>query len=111
MFSVPPELENGGHASRAYNELSATLDHVVPVTRNGPNEEFNFVTTSMARNFAKMNWTLEELGWKLLPPGDMREWDGMLHWFLEYTEKHPEAVADNAVRGWHKAAKAVISTA
>jgi hypothetical protein len=65
----------------------------------------------MARNSAKMNWTLEELGWKLLPPGDVREWDGMMRWLLEYTEKHPQTIIDNAVRRWVVAAKRVLSGA
>jgi hypothetical protein len=92
----------------AYWELSATLDHVVPVTRGGLDEESNWVTTSMVRNAAKMNWTLAELGWQLLPPGDVQKWDGMLHWFLEYTAKHPEAIVDDAVQRWHQAAKLVV---
>ncbi len=69
----------------AFWKVGATIDHVVPVTRGGADDESNWVTTSMARNSAKMNWTLEELGWTLHPPGNFGEWDGLLHWFLEYT--------------------------
>lgn len=59
----------------------------------------------MARNSAKMNWTLDELGWTLHPPGDMQEWDGLLHWFLEYTVAHPETVTSNLIKQWQRAAK------
>lgn len=42
----------------AYWEIAATVDHLVPVTRGGIDEQSNLITTSMAHNFAKMNWTL-----------------------------------------------------
>ena len=93
----------------AYWEIGATVDHLVPVTRGGADDESNWITTSMAHNYAKMNWTLQELGWKLYPPGDMRSWDGLIHWFLEYTVKHPESLAYSSVRQWHRAANLVLS--
>ena len=94
----------------AYWELSATVDHVIPVSRGGADDESNWVTTSMARNGAKMNWTLTELGWELRPPGAMGEWDGMITWFLEYTARHPEVIVDNAVRQWRRAAKVALAS-
>lgn len=45
----------------AFNELTATLHHVVPVTLGGADDESNWVTTSMSRKFAKNNVTLEEI--------------------------------------------------
>jgi hypothetical protein len=51
----------------AYWELGATIDHLVPVTRGGLDNETNWITASMASNSAKMNWTVEELGWHLHP--------------------------------------------
>jgi hypothetical protein len=93
----------------AYWEVSATLDHVIPVSRGGADDESNWVTTSMARNGAKMNWTLEELGWQLRPAGAIGEWDGMMKWFLEYTARHPETIVDNAVRRWRQAAEVVLA--
>jgi hypothetical protein len=89
----------------SYWELGATIDHVIPVTRGGPDNEANWVTTSMARNSAKMNWTIQELGWSLLPPGDVSKWDGQLSWFLEYTAAHREAITP-AIKGWYRAALA-----
>jgi 5-methylcytosine-specific restriction endonuclease McrA len=88
----------------AYWEIAATIDHLVPVTRGGLDDESNWVTTSMARNSAKMNWTLAELGWTLLPRGDLRDWDGLMHWFLDYTAAHPTSLRNSSVRHWHRAA-------
>lgn len=88
----------------AYWELSPTVDHVVPVARGGFDQEDNWVTTSMRRNSAKSNWTLEQLGWRLCPPGDMREWDGLMGWFLEQVSADPSLLAIPHLRKWHNAA-------
>ena len=84
----------------AYWEVSATIDHVIPVTRGGTDEPSNWVTTSMAHNSAKMNCTLGELGWQLQKRGDVREWDGLLAWCVEYSAQHPGAIVDRALRRW-----------
>ena len=93
----------------AYWEIGATVDHLEPVTRGGADDESNWVTTSMAHNFAKMNWRLEDLGWKLYSPGDMSAWDGLIRWFLEYSVRHPETLSNSSVRQWHRAANVVLS--
>jgi hypothetical protein len=93
----------------AYWELSATVDHLVPISRGGLDEESNWITTSMARNSAKMNWTLEELGWKLQDAGNIKAWDGLLHWFLDYVAAHPGVIVNASLRRWHRAAKVVIA--
>lgn len=77
----------------AYWEIGATIDHLVPVTRGGSDEPSNWVTTSMARNSAKMNWTVTELGSELRPPGDFRQWDGLLGWCLQYATDRSGAAA------------------
>lgn len=82
----------------AYWEVGATIDHLIPVTRGGPDDPSNWYTTSMARNSAKMNCTLAELGWELKPPGDLRDWDGLLSWCIQYSVRHPEAVTDSGLR-------------
>ena len=89
----------------AYNALSATIDHVVPVTRGGRDDDSNWVTTSMARNFAKMNSTLEEIGWTLHPAGRFEVWDGLLRWFITFAEGHPDLVRAGSIRQWYVAAK------
>ena len=92
----------------SYWEVGATVDHVVPVTRGGADDESNWVTTSMARNSAKMNWTLKELGWTLHPPGDIKHWDGLIGWFLDYTAAHPSTLT-TSIKGWHRAAKSALA--
>ena len=91
----------------AYNALSATVDHVVPVTRGGKDDDSNWVTTSFARNYAKMNSTLEEIGWTLHPPGRYEVWDGLLGWFVRYTEGHADLVRTGSMRQWYMAAREV----
>jgi hypothetical protein len=54
----------------AFWELVPTLDHILPVSRGGTDDESNWATTSMLRNSAKANFTLDELGWSLCSPGD-----------------------------------------
>jgi hypothetical protein len=100
----------------AYWEMGATIDHHQALSVGGGHNESNWYTTSMARNAAKMNWTLDQLGWRLHDRGDMNKWDGLLGWFLEYTDAHPEIFhADvleiQSVRQWLSAAKQVMPSA
>ena len=87
-----------------YWELFPTVDHVKSVARGGADNEANWVTTSMIRNSTKSNWTLEGLGWQLLPMGDFREWDGLVGWFMKYIEKDPTHLQDAYIKRWHRAA-------
>jgi len=68
----------------AFWELFPTVDHRVPVSRSGPDDESNWVTASMLSNQAKGHWTIEELGWKLHSAGAVEEWDGLSRWLVEY---------------------------
>src|SRR5918994_5424222 len=88
----------------AYWDLSATVDHVVPVARGGRDDDTNWVCTSMLRNGVKSNWTLDELGWDLLPSGDLEEWDGLLGWFLNFANNHRDILQQPYLRRWHSAA-------
>jgi hypothetical protein len=88
----------------AYWELFPTLDHVVPIARGGQDNETNLVSTSMLRNSAKANWTLEELGWSLHPPGSLSEWDGLLAWFLGFAEADKRVLKDKYISRWRRAA-------
>jgi hypothetical protein len=90
-------------------ELFPTIDHVAPVARGGPDEESNWVTTSMLHNQAKANWTLEELGWTLRPVEAGEDWDGLLEWFLQRSKEHPMHLQDPYLRRWHRAVRAVTS--
>ena len=91
----------------AFWELSPTVDHVVPISRGGVDAEHNWATTSMLRNSAKANWTLGELGWSLMPPGDLREWDGLLSWFSQYVARHSELLQNARIATWHRAVLSV----
>jgi hypothetical protein len=88
----------------AYWELSPTIDHIVPVARGGADIETNWATTSMLKNGAKANATLEELGWILLPSGDFRQWDGLISWLMEYIKLEPEHLQDAYIKRWYSAA-------
>jgi hypothetical protein len=89
----------------AYWEVGASVDHLEPVSRGGADDETNWYTTSMMHNFAKMNWTLSDMGWHLHPPGRMADWDGLFGWFLRYTDHHPKLVAKGSMRQWRLAAE------
>jgi hypothetical protein len=88
----------------AYWELFPTVDHIVPIARGGPDDETNWATTSMLRNSAKSNWTLEELGWQLVPAGELQEWNGLLTWFAEFLKRNQSHLADKYIRRWHRTA-------
>ena len=90
----------------AFWELSPTIDHVLPVTRGGTDDFDNLVTTSMARNSAKANFTLDELGWSLVEAGRLEDWDGLLGWFMRQS---PSASEDPYVTAWYRAAQAALA--
>jgi hypothetical protein len=91
---------------QAYWELFPTLDHVIPVARGGRDDEDNLVSTSMLRNSAKANSTLDELGWSLHPAGDMTRWDGMLAWCVEFIGNDEKLLKDKYIGRWYRAALA-----
>lgn len=85
-----------------------TVDHLAPIARGGKNEPDNWVTTSMLHNQAKLNWTIEELGWKLHEPGRIEEWDGMSASFLAIVDARPSLSEDKYVRDWYRATKTIF---
>ncbi|MFW0793329.1 HNH endonuclease [Gordonia sp. CPCC 205515] len=87
----------------AHWELCPTIDHVIPMSRGGNDDDANQVTTSLLRGSAKAHWTLDDLGWSLVPPGDHREWDGLSEWFVEYVPMHPHLLTNNYVARWYRA--------
>jgi hypothetical protein len=90
----------------AFWQLTPTVDHVDPVCHSGLDTMENWVTTSMLRNSAKANWTLQELGWTLHPPGQISDWDGRLSWFSRYVAANPEILKQvPALRVWNRAAQ------
>lgn len=93
----------------AFWELSPTLDHVIPAAQGGPDLPENLVTTSMLRNSAKANWTLEDLGWSLYPAGSLADWNGLLSWFVDFVGANPGYLEDTYVRKWFNASKAITA--
>jgi hypothetical protein len=93
-----------------YWELYPTIDHIQPVSRGGRDDDSNWVCTSMLRNGAKANWTLDELGWELVPPGKVENWDGLMPWYLDYLDTYESQGADHpALRSWTAAARRCIN--
>src|SRR5205085_9713659 len=92
----------------AYYELCAVVDHVKPRARGGTNEMDNLLTTSTLRNSAKANFTLQELGWRLLDDSDLDKWDGLMEWFFKITERMPELLEVSDIAGWAGAAREVL---
>ena len=88
----------------AFYELFPTIDHVHPVSRGGADQEGNLVSTSMVKNAAKANFTLEELGWQLFPPGNLALWDGLMGWFVRQAPQIPAAALSPYIRRWADAA-------
>ena len=97
------------HSHVVYWELWPVVDHLVPITRGGSNDDDNLVTTSELHNSAKAHWTIQELGWELVPPGDLSDWDGLMRWTLEWIECNPEFEPDQTLANWIKAAKIVAT--
>ena len=87
----------------AYWELVPTIDHKKPVSRGGEDEYKNWITTSQLGNSAKSNWTLEELGWKLKASGNLKNWDCMLVWFMEYVKENKMQKV-SYIKNWYNAA-------
>ena len=87
----------------AYWKLVPTIDHKKPVSRGGEDEYKNWITTSQLGNSAKSNWTLEELGWKLKASGNLKNWDGMLVWFMEYVKENKMQKV-SYIKNWYNAA-------
>jgi hypothetical protein len=89
----------------AFWDLAPTIDHILPVSRGGGDDERNWATTSMCRNSAKANFTLDELGWSLHPPGDMKDWNGLLGWFMDQARADRAVQDDPYLRPWFTASR------
>jgi 5-methylcytosine-specific restriction endonuclease McrA len=99
---------------RAFWELFPTVDHVLPLSRGGRDDESNWVTASMLSNRAKDQWTVDDLGWELHPAGAVEEWDGLSRWLVDYLAASPTVLAEAAephrgyIRRWLTATKAAL---
>ncbi|PVY23347.1 hypothetical protein C7458_12713, partial [Williamsia muralis] len=79
-------------------------------TRVGNFSERYWGISMSAVNSAKAQWTLEELGWSLVPPGDLAAWDGLTEWFVSYLTAHPALQRENKyLQQWFTATVSVQS--
>ena len=88
--------------------LYPTVDHVDPVARGGSDTTDNLVCTSMLRNDAKRHWKLEELGWHRHPPGSLRDWDGLLGWFMSYAPDDSRVPEERFIKHWRRVANRAV---
>jgi 5-methylcytosine-specific restriction endonuclease McrA len=65
-----------GESHLLYWTHSTSLEHLVPLARGGADSRESFVTTCYGCNDARSDFTLEELGWVLLPR-TQNGWDGL----------------------------------
>lgn len=91
----------------AFWELFPTIDHIKPFSLGGNNDIENLYTTSMIRNGAKSLWSIEQLDWKLHPPGDVFKWNGLVTQFLELITSNPQLLEQQYIRDWHKSLHSV----
>ena len=86
-----------------YWELFPTIDHIYPIARGGRDQEENWLTTSMLKNSAKSNWTLDEIGWTIKEPGKLNDWDGLTNLFISLVNKDNSLLADKYIKKWYGA--------
>lgn len=93
---------------KAYWNLIPTIDHIIPTARGGADVPENWATTSMKNNSIKSNYSLDEIGWKIHPKGDLSEWDGLTTLFIKLVENNTELCNDSYIYNWYKMSKAVM---
>ena len=93
-----------------YWHLYPTVDHVDPIARGGLDTTGNLVCTSMLRNGAKSHSTLEELGWRLHPPGLLDAWDGLLGWFLKFASSESSVLKHRVLKDWRRVAERALAS-
>lgn len=97
-----------GQCHDIFWDLLPSVDHATSIHRGGEDEASNWVTTSMKRNLAKGNWTIEELGWNLYPSGCSRDWDGLSDVFVQLVEKFDPDVA--YIRTWCRITRVALAS-
>lgn len=95
----------------AYWEMLPTIDHVIPVSRGGADDETNWVTTSMVKNAAKANFLLDEINWLLLPNTASKDWDGLTSWFSKEIAAKPILLQNAYIRRWSDALTKITCSA
>lgn len=97
-----------GQCHMAFWQYTPTIDHLIPVARGGADDASNWVTTNMLNNAAKSNWLMEELAWKLHPPGSWQDWCGLSEEFVQIVELNPQLRENSYIRQWYTATRKVL---
>jgi len=84
----------------AYWELVPTIDHIHPIANGGDDKESNWITTNMLHNKIKSNWSLEQLGWKIVDINNPEAWDGLSSMFLQLVQNDTELSSDPYIKRW-----------
>ena len=92
----------------AYWDLQPTIDQIYPIALGGADEPSNWATTSMKGNLSKSNFTLEQLGWKLYPAGDIANWDGLSAIFVRCVKKDVSLLKVAGIAKWYKPTKRLL---
>ena len=85
-----------------------TYDHIVPIARGGKDESSNIVTTSQMMNSSKSGFLLEEIGLKIVPGGNISDWDGMISWYINYMNNNNVPLGDVSFKAWDKALRKYV---
>ena len=77
----PEEFRYHSHGKASESDVAllrdgTCVDHVIAATSGGTNLPDNLVTSCWSCNLTKSNFTLEQLGWEILPTGS-DQWDGL----------------------------------
>jgi 5-methylcytosine-specific restriction endonuclease McrA len=92
-----------------YVAYSASIDHVQPHAHGGSSDEIeNLVTACWPCNIQKGEFSLDRLGWSLLPPPE-REWDGLVSSYPALWELARPNASVNDVR-YHRVWLAAFET-
>lgn len=87
-----------------------SIDHLNSIYSGWENNFSNWITTSMRRNLAKNNSTLEEIWWNLRNPWNLSEWDWHSKNFIEIYERfEDELKQNNYIRSWYSITKKALN--
>lgn len=110
---IPDEFPYQAHwktdeCHMAYWDFQPTVDHIYPIALGGKDEPSNWASTSMLNNSAKSNFTLEQLGWTLKDPGNIKDWDGLSELFVKAVENDKSLLDIKKIKEWYIATKNML---
>ncbi len=85
---------------QAYWELISTIDHQLPVTRGGCDEDDNLVTPSCGTMPSLTGLLKSRVGGSILRAP--HQWDGLMQGFLDLTEVRPSILSNSYVKSWYR---------